>query len=519
MMFGENVAEMDRGTVDRISELPEFILHSILSNLDTKEVYRTSVLSKRWYDVWSSVPVLDFQSRYYKKEYWNCLFHGASVNDDVIQSFLGFIDRTMQRYDTRKYRIRKLHLELPRADEKIELLVDKWLRIAVQNQVEELLIRNFPFCSRETPFYRLPEILFRAKSLKDLHCSSVVLPYYETMELISLEYLTLLLDTVDTDLLQRIISFCPLVELDITVSYLGEISLPWERKVNKGAEVFGTEITQSKFKASPLRKFAYSEFNRVIKWPLNMNVVALKNLRELQISSATITDDIVSKLAYGLVALESLVLDSCSMLKCIMISSISLKELRIKEGLDLVKVTVDAPNLIKFLYCCEVETSLSLIRVLDHCNAQFSLLVGWLFSITTDWLVKLKKILEEKNFFQSLAMELCNYLQTEVEEQQLRNVVTGPSYKLGKLELRDTRALDGIESSLVALDALFWICHPDVLSITTCFQKLSAESILNILKCKVQCWKHPLKSIEVEDIDGSSCHPRETEFRFRLSWL
>ncbi|XP_074281376.1 uncharacterized protein LOC141606223 [Silene latifolia] len=281
----------------------------------------------------------------------------------------------MQRYDTHKYRIRKLDLELPMADKKIEPLVDKWIKIAVQNQVENLFIETLPPYSRKSPHtsessnYRLPEILFRAKSLKFLYCSDAVLPYYETMELISLEDLTLILENVDIDMLQRIITFCPLVQFT-TISDLGKISLPWPRNVNESGEFINSEVMQSQFKASPLRRLVYRGVHRVAKWPFNMNVVALKNLRELDtIYNAIITDDIVSELASGLVALESLVLDSCSMLKCIMISSISLKELRIIEVFNLMKVTIDAPNLIEFVCKCEVGTSLSLIRVSDHCNA------------------------------------------------------------------------------------------------------------------------------------------------------
>ncbi|XP_074282059.1 uncharacterized protein LOC141606710 [Silene latifolia] len=522
MGFGENVAKIQRGTVDRISELPEFILHSILSNLDTKEVGRTSVLSKRWYEAWSSVPVLNFRLEDYK-EYWDSSEkYGFSFDDDVIQSYLGFIDRTMQRYDTHKYRIRKLDLELPTADKKIEPLVDKWIKIAVQNQVENLSIGTISPYSPESPHtsessdYRLPEILFRAKSLKRLYCRDAVLPYYETMELISLEDLTLVLENVDIDMLQRIITFCPLVEFT-TISDLGKISLPWPRNMN--------EVMQSQFKASPLRKLVYRGVYRVVKWPFNMNVVALKNLRELDISSAIITDDIVSELASGLVALESLVLDSCSMLKCIMISSISLKELRIIEVFNLMKVTIDAPNLIEFVCKCEVGTSLSLIRVSDHCNAQFSPLVNMMTDFTTtDWLIKLKKILKETKSFQSLVIQLPNSLEigpVAVEEEELRNVVAGPPYKLRELKVQESYAFDWVEFLIMALEGLFLICHPDSVSITTSSQDFSAEWVLDRLKLKVQRWKHPLKSIEVEGIDRSGLlsYRQQIEYTFRLSWL
>ncbi|XP_061993599.1 putative F-box/FBD/LRR-repeat protein At4g03220 [Rosa rugosa] len=45
---------------DRISDLPDDMLHLILSFLPFKSVGQTSVLSRRWSHVWSSYPIFDF---------------------------------------------------------------------------------------------------------------------------------------------------------------------------------------------------------------------------------------------------------------------------------------------------------------------------------------------------------------------------------------------------------------------------------------------------------------------------
>ncbi|KAM1666360.1 hypothetical protein ACFX1X_046011 [Malus domestica] len=47
-------------SIDRISDLPDAVLHHILFLLPIKTVAQTSVLSKRWRDIWSSFPDLDF---------------------------------------------------------------------------------------------------------------------------------------------------------------------------------------------------------------------------------------------------------------------------------------------------------------------------------------------------------------------------------------------------------------------------------------------------------------------------
>ncbi|XP_074281991.1 putative FBD-associated F-box protein At1g05080 [Silene latifolia] len=514
MGFGENVAKMQKGTVDRISELPEFILHTILSNLDTKEACRASVLSKRWFDAWSSIPVLDFRPPYFQKygEY------PYAYGSDTGERFVEFINKTMERYFKRKYRITKMYLEIPKVHRKIETLVDRWIMIAVQNQIQILEIHDLGIFD-----YTLPEILFRAKSLKYLNCSSVGLPFYATMDLISLEYLNLMSETtLDEDMLERIISSCPLVVLDITYdNYLKKISIPWMKKVNVEVESRGSGTMQSNLQESPLQKFVYNGLSPSdeILWPWNINVAALKNLRKLEFDCVPITDDIVSELSYGLVVLESLIITDCFMLKCINISSSSLKQLRISVSGGLEKAIIDSPKLLEFFCCCEVVTSLSLVQALDHCNAQFCTLN--LYSVTTGWLVKLKNFFVEANFFKSLAIELCSATEIEFEHDQLMNAGTAVPYKLGELKLCGTSSWTPTKSSLVAfLNGLFWCCHPDVLSLTTDLQDSTAKLILSILTEKVQHWKDPLKSIEIDGIEYPRVfsHSPELEIRIRLSW-
>ncbi|CAL1375778.1 unnamed protein product [Linum trigynum] len=53
-------------TTDRLTHLPEFIIHHIISFLDTKSAVQTSVLSRAWRSTWKHISVLDFESYSFK---------------------------------------------------------------------------------------------------------------------------------------------------------------------------------------------------------------------------------------------------------------------------------------------------------------------------------------------------------------------------------------------------------------------------------------------------------------------
>ncbi|KAG5064735.1 hypothetical protein GLYMA_02G294800v4 [Glycine max] len=58
---------------DRLSNLPDEVLHRILSSLDAKSAVQTCVLSKRWTHVWTSLPVLNFcDSSFDDSLYFQC---------------------------------------------------------------------------------------------------------------------------------------------------------------------------------------------------------------------------------------------------------------------------------------------------------------------------------------------------------------------------------------------------------------------------------------------------------------
>ncbi|KAH9620336.1 hypothetical protein KSS87_007851, partial [Heliosperma pusillum] len=100
-------------TVDRLSDLPDFIVHHIISFLDTREAYRTSILSKRWAYISATNPILEFHfywkpNKSYDSRYW--------PSKEVAARLVEYIDTRMQKYAKENLRVRTLRLTFPNFD-------------------------------------------------------------------------------------------------------------------------------------------------------------------------------------------------------------------------------------------------------------------------------------------------------------------------------------------------------------------------------------------------------------------
>ena len=51
---------------DRLSALPDELLHRVLSFLPSRQAVKTTVLSKRWIDLWRSMPAINLNIKEFK---------------------------------------------------------------------------------------------------------------------------------------------------------------------------------------------------------------------------------------------------------------------------------------------------------------------------------------------------------------------------------------------------------------------------------------------------------------------
>ncbi|KAF9619614.1 hypothetical protein IFM89_007935 [Coptis chinensis] len=111
--------------MNRISALPMPIIYHILSFLPTKEVVRTCVISKRWINIWSSVPS----------------FHFTSICFPYTKTFIKFVDSVLFLRDGSDMQNVSLSIVGPIDDVDVSR-IKEWITYAVRHNVQVLDIEN-----------------------------------------------------------------------------------------------------------------------------------------------------------------------------------------------------------------------------------------------------------------------------------------------------------------------------------------------------------------------------------------
>ncbi|GJY07867.1 F-box domain containing protein [Tanacetum coccineum] len=204
----ENIIIKEDAT-DRISELPDGIIENILLRLDKpKERVRVSVLSKKWFALTASLPVLKFL--YYDfvdDEDWNS------------DKFYEYVKHTVSRFCLQQ-NVKIAHrfklLTLVEDDTKLDI-IDKCIELILLRGVKALDIcfmkSRFSICP---PMYCLPNILSSMSTLTSLKISDcVILPSSLMVGVVnfkSLKVLGLTRVPLNLHVIKRLSASCPLLE-------------------------------------------------------------------------------------------------------------------------------------------------------------------------------------------------------------------------------------------------------------------------------------------------------------------
>uniref|UniRef100_A0A1J3K8B2 F-box/LRR-repeat protein 13 n=1 Tax=Noccaea caerulescens TaxID=107243 RepID=A0A1J3K8B2_NOCCA len=182
------------GEVDWISNLPDCLLCQVLSNLPTKDVVKTSVLSTRWINLWKYVPVLDL----------------GNGDFPEYNTFVGFVDGFLDFNSESSLQKFKLKYDCDGHNEPEVNLISRWINTVVTRKVKHIDVLDDSFGSWD---FQMPTTLYTCESLVSLKLCGLTLPSPKFVSLPSLKVMDLIIAKFADELaLETLISLCPVLE-------------------------------------------------------------------------------------------------------------------------------------------------------------------------------------------------------------------------------------------------------------------------------------------------------------------
>ncbi|KAL1198588.1 F-box/FBD/LRR-repeat protein [Cardamine amara subsp. amara] len=206
MLKKRKLRESEGSVEDRLSSLPNDVLHQILSNLSTKDSVSTSVLSKRWEKLWKYVPALDLNSDDFS-DYWDL--------EEFFESFMDF--NKDQNLNVERFKL--IYNPIEHSQSYFESLID---------DVVESGVRHFTVLNKvdgDEDSVGMPLSLYSCATLVNLTLFCVIFDSPES-QVVSLPYLkTLHLEAVKFDghsVLETLISSCSVLNELTIITHHGD---------------------------------------------------------------------------------------------------------------------------------------------------------------------------------------------------------------------------------------------------------------------------------------------------------
>lgn len=344
-------------STDLISQFPEHIIHHILSLLRCKkDTARTSILSKRWRDIWASYLTLDFDQRKFQKQKKQLYFYSKrryrrikKRKDEEMKMkneiFLNFVDETLQSRIEEKSSIRKFMLHLTSYNLELSDRVDQWIGITTKSNIQEL---DLHIPTKKNISYCLPQTVFAANTLTALRISGCNLGACAYINMSNLQKLYIKKVHIDEESIQNLILACPLID-DMRLIYCSGLKtlLLSSNRLNRVDIHCCHGLKKVEVKSPSLQSFWYQrKRSRCSK----INLAMCKSLKSLTLEDSKMTDDLFQNHLSNFPVLEQLILSKCNALRCITISCHQLKTLALRGCRGLREADIDTPNLLSFEY-------------------------------------------------------------------------------------------------------------------------------------------------------------------------
>ncbi|KAK8584843.1 hypothetical protein V6N13_138789 [Hibiscus sabdariffa] len=536
----ESMAQRVDG-VDYISQLPEDIIHKILALLRcNKDAARTSILSKRWRDIWASFSSLVFDQRKFLPQLRG-LKSSVEVQtriEENAEMFENYVDRTLQRCVEQNSRsVEKFVLHVTYCNSQLTTSINRWIDMALRKHIKEL---DLHVPSHMHKRYSLPQSVFAARMITSLRVNGCKLGPCNNLNLSNLQKVCLAKLSVKEQMIEKMVHACPLLE-DFRLVYATRLkvlkvsNLPKLRRVDLHA---CAELNEVNLQAPSLETFWYVAGRRQCKIDLS----TCNTLKSLTLEDATLKDESFQNHLSCFPVLEKLVLSKCYALENITISSYQLKTLILRECKQLKEADIDTPNLLSLEYKGERMMPFTSLNPSSLKEAKLCFKPSKQGEPRfhnedkhAPWFASLQKFLMKFDYSRGLKLVVrCD-----------KNIVFYENPKEIFLPHVYDLKLDVVKSSVTLedlLDDILRTCRPATLSSFS----TSKSSLCKLVRKKLmatekdpgcctynstgnKCWRHFLDKVETEDlVNGKSrsewiawLRSYKAKFKvncFRLSW-
>lgn len=378
----------DQTGIDRLSDLPEPIIHKILLCLPLSDAINTEPLSRRWrHSIWPSCPILYFDEDSFEANY----FQYYTEENGNRRRFAKFLLNSLQKQKegTGNYsRIEKFGIRMALLGHKCDAAVDGWVKFAVENDVKELDLRIKRVLEHCFERYWLDDCVFACRSLNALYLDYCRIRLDSvTVDLPSLKRLTLSEVEITRNSFCRLIGGCPSVEY-LCVEFCKGLQVIKGSAPNlKSLKLNLTDVYLASL--GPLRlesvelsgDFTYSD-------PLKFDKVG--TLKEMKLKNLNITDEQLQRLLDQSPMLETLIIEGCTGLERIRVRQ-KIKRFSMSRCRGIVEAGVLSANLESLEYSGDVAISFCCRDNLRSAEVRISLDP---MELSAAWFFRLKKLLK-----------------------------------------------------------------------------------------------------------------------------
>ncbi|KAF7139338.1 hypothetical protein RHSIM_Rhsim07G0244500 [Rhododendron simsii] len=449
----------DQIGIDRLSDLPEPIIHDILLSLPLSDAISTKSLSRRWrHSIWPSCPALYFDEYSCPVLYFDEYSFGANYfqyctgDDENRRRFTEFLLEYLQKQkegrSTNHRGIDKFGIRMALLGAKSDPVVDGWLNFAIENNVKELDLRIKRVLCQCFNRYWLGDSVFACHSLTALRIDYCAVPLDCLFDLPSLKKLTLSDVKITEDEFGCLIGGCPLVE-DLCVQFCkGLYTMEVTAPNLKSLKLNITDVNRLSIRSTSLESV---EISGDLKLSLKLDFAAIgRTLREVKLKNLFITDNLLINLIDGSPMLESLAIEGCRGLYSVRVSQ-NIKRFCMFRCRGIVEAKVFSSNLKSMEYSGDVKISFCCWDNLRLAEVKISLDPP--IELSSEWFFRLKKLL--KGFVKSKVLTLvCPSDQVIIFPGALWQNLLPPLHDLKHLRL-EISTLSTTCSAIV--DGLIWL--------------------------------------------------------------